>query len=212
MISVHHKVIFVHIPKCAGQSIEKAFLRNLGLDWERRYHFLLRPKNNNELGPERLAHLYANEYVKFGYIDEIKFRNFYKFSIVRDPIDRIISELNFQKISKSIFGVNSVEEYIVNTRKKNRTNSDLVRHLEPQVKFLFDDEMENILVDKVILFDEIEHQFESVKRHIGFNDLELKHENVSQSKQWLKSDLTKSDTDFLKEIYKADYKLIANYT
>ena len=210
MISFHHKVVFVHIPKCAGQSIAKAFLTDLGLDWKERHPLLMRPKEHNELGPERLAHLYAYEYVKFGYIDEIKFGEFYKFSIVRDPIDRILSELNYRKVSKSYFGANPVEEYIVKSRQKFGINSDIVRPLEPQVNFLFDEKMENILIDKVININDIESKFQSIKNQIGFKNLKLKKENVSQSKEWIRSDLSQSDSDFLKKIYELDYKFIAD--
>lgn len=209
MISLHHKVIFVHIPKCLGQSIERAFLRDLRLDWQERHILLLR-KKNSEPGPERLAHLYAHEYVKLGYIDEASFTEFYKFSVVRDPIDKIVSELNFQNIRKGLFGVNSAEEYIVKSRKNCSIDSDIVRHLEPQVNFLFDENMEKILVDKVINFDEIELEFNSLKSQIGFNSLELKKENVSKSKKWLKSELSQSDVDFLKEVYQVDYKFLAS--
>ena len=217
MISSHHKAIFVHIPKCAGKSIERAFLKDLGLDWkvdwQEKHSLLLRPKRHNELGPERLAHLYAYEYVKFGYIDEVKFREFFKFSVVRDPIDRIVSELNYQEVSKDLFRINSVEEYIVKTYREYGIDSDIVRHLEPQVNFLFDEKMKNIIVDKVIWINDIESEFQSLKNQVVFNDLELelKKENVSQSKKWLRSDLAQSDIDFLKEFYDLDYKFLANY-
>ena len=73
MISHRHNVLFVHIPKCAGQAIELAFLRDLGLDWGQRQSLLLRKRAANESGPDRLAHLYAHEYVKFGYVTEVDF-------------------------------------------------------------------------------------------------------------------------------------------
>jgi len=210
MISLHHKVIFVHIPKCAGQSIERAFLRDLGLSWQDRSPLLLRPKKNTEPGPDRLAHLFAHEYVKFGYIDVAQFKEFYKFSVVRDPIARIVSELNFRKVRRGrFFGTASVEEYIVKTRKKHSVESDTVRHIEPQVNFLFDENMEKILVNNVIHLDEINSEFNRLKSQIGFNGLELRRENVSRSKEWLESELSKSDVDFLKEVYQADYKFLA---
>ena len=59
MISIKHKTIFIHIPKCAGQSIEYLFLKDLGINWDQRINLLLRSKKFNERGPERLAHLYA---------------------------------------------------------------------------------------------------------------------------------------------------------
>ena len=70
MISIKHKIIFIHIPKCAGQSIENIFLRDLGLSWKERYPLLLRPRKPNEKGPERLAHLYAEEYLSLIHISE----------------------------------------------------------------------------------------------------------------------------------------------
>jgi hypothetical protein len=210
MISLHHKVIFVHIPKCAGQSIEKAFLRDLGLSWQDRHRLLLRPKNNTESGPERLTHLFAYEYVNFGYIDAASFKEFYKFSIVRDPIARIVSELNFRNVRRDRFwGTESVEEYVVKSCKNYSVESDVVRHLEPQVNFLFDENMEKILVDKVIHLDEIKSEFNRLKSQIGFDGLELRRENFSKSKEWLESELSKSDVNFLKEMYKADYKFLA---
>ena len=100
MISHIHKVIFVHIPKCAGQSVERMFLKDLGLCWDNRASLLLRPKLVSELGPERLAHLFAIEYEKFGFIESSKFQQYFKFAFVRDPIDRILSELNYRQIKK----------------------------------------------------------------------------------------------------------------
>ena len=100
MISIKHKIIFIHIPKCAGQSIENIFLLDLGLNWQQRHPLLLRPRKVKEKGPERLAHLYAEEYFKFGYIPKEKYDKFFKFSIIRNPVDRILSEINYQRIPK----------------------------------------------------------------------------------------------------------------
>jgi hypothetical protein len=210
MISFQHKVLFVHIPKCAGQSIERAFLRNLGLDWLNRHGLLLRHKERHESGPERLAHLYANEYVKFGYINERDFSRFFKFSIMRDPIDRIISELNFRGVSKGHGGVNSIEEYITKIRNKYDINSDVVRHLEPQVNFIFDDKIKNIIVDNVINFDNIKTGLDQLKIRMGCRNLQFLKENVSQKKNWLRSEISQSDIEFVQKTYELDFEFLAN--
>ena len=103
MISHFHKTIFIHIPKCGGQSIETAFLNDLGLTWETRAPLLLRPNDNPRIGPPRLAHLRAKEYTKFHYISEELYETYYKFSIVRHPVERAISTFNYLKI-KDRFG------------------------------------------------------------------------------------------------------------
>ena len=57
MISHHHKCVFIHIPKNAGQSIENLFLELLNLTWETKAPLLLRPNDCLELGPRYLTTL-----------------------------------------------------------------------------------------------------------------------------------------------------------
>ena len=211
MISIKHKIIFIHIPKCAGQSIENIFLRDLGLSWEDRYPLLLRPRKVNEKGPERLAHLYAEEYFKFGYITKETYDKFFKFSIIRNPVDRILSEINFQKIPKknpkNIYGIESVEEYISKVIKLDKF-SDLYRHISPQVKFLHDSETNKLLVDKVIPFDELNHEVPKILQKKLKVFLEVPKINSSKNKLWVKEELTSGDLSFLHDFYESDFKFL----
>ena len=213
MISIKHKIIFIHIPKCAGQSIENIFLRDLGLSWQERHPLLLRPRKANEKGPERLAHLYAEEYFKFGYIPKEKYDNFFKFSIIRNPVDRILSEINFQKIpkknSKNIYGIESVEEYISKVIKLDKF-SDLQRHISPQVKFLHDSETKKLLVDKIIPFDELNHEVPKILQKKLKEFLEVPKIKSSKNKLWVKEELTSGDLSFLYDFYESDFKFLKN--
>ena len=213
MISKKHKIIFIHIPKCAGQSIENIFLRDLGLSWKERYPLLLRPRKLNEKGPERLAHLYAEEYFKLGYIPKEKYDKFFKFSIIRNPVDRILSEINFQKIpkknSKNIYGIESVEEYISKVIKLDKF-SDLQRHISPQVKFLYDSETNKLLVDKIIPFDELNNEVPKILQKKLKVFLEVPKINSSKNKLWVKEELTSGDLSFLYDFYESDFKFLKN--
>ena len=213
MISIKHKIIFIHIPKCAGQSIETMFLKDLALNWEERGQLLLRPKRVSEKGPERLAHLYAEEYFKFGYISKEKFDKFLKFSIIRDPVDRILSELNFQGIprknSKNAYGFKSIEEYISKVSKLNKF-SDLRRHISPQVKFLYDSDTNKLLVDKIIHFEELNHEVPKILQNKLNLFLEVPRINSSKKKFWCKKDLSTSDFIFLNDFYESDFKFLEN--
>ena len=75
MISHQHETIFIHIPKCAGTSIERVFLDDLNVTWQNRGPLLLRKNENHEVGPPRLAHVTCNEYTKFHYISKNYFEN-----------------------------------------------------------------------------------------------------------------------------------------
>ena len=68
MISEKYKTLFVHIPKTGGQSVEHFFLNLQNLDWNSRDKLLLRENKFRNFGPERLAHLTAIEYKKYGYL------------------------------------------------------------------------------------------------------------------------------------------------
>ena len=213
MISIKHKIIFIHIPKCAGQSIENIFLGDLGLNWQQRHPLLLRPRKAKEKGPERLAHLYAEEYFKFGYIPKEKYDKFFKFTIIRNPVDRILSEINYQRIpkknSKNINGIESVEEYISKVIKLNKF-SDLQRHISPQVKFLHDSETNKLLVDKIILFDELNHEVPKILQKKLKVFLEVPKINSSKNKLWVKEKLTPRDLSFLYDFYESDFKFLKN--
>ena len=71
MISHEHRFIFVHIPKNAGNSFNRAF----GIHW----------------ADHKDIRRYSQE------MEPAAFETFFKFAVVRNPWDRILSDYNFQK-------------------------------------------------------------------------------------------------------------------
>lgn len=90
-----YRILFVHIPKCGGQTIEETFLRSFGYNWKNRDRFLMRSRGIDEHGPPRFAHLTLDEYIDFGWISSEEFSKFTSFTVVRNPYARVISTYKF---------------------------------------------------------------------------------------------------------------------
>lgn len=176
MISHSHKVIFVHVPKVAGQSIEHMFLQALGLDWEHRESLLLRKKKSDEVGPERLAHLTAEEYVRLGYIDKVLFEDYFKFSFVRNPYQRAFSFYNFLGYARIISFRTFVKEVLPQKLKEDDF------FFRSQYDYLFSKEGK-LLVDYVGRLEQIKSDIEKVKDRSGLQGISLPHANKSKG-EW----------------------------
>jgi hypothetical protein len=132
MISHHHKAIFIHIPKTAGQSIERVFLELIGLNWKRRAPLLLRANDEPSLGPPRLAHLRAHEYVEYCYLPQELFDEYFIFSFVRNPWDRVISFYRYLGHSRTHTLHDYVKEILWRERK------DEWYFVAPQSKYIYE--------------------------------------------------------------------------
>lgn len=171
MISHHHKCIFVHIPRTAGQSVEHFFLDLLGLDWRRRAPLLLRPNDIPELGPPRLAHLKAMEYVRYQHITTEQFSQYFKFSFVRDPWDRLVSiykHLNMHHVCDF--------RTFVMKKLKDGMYRKSYWFVCPQHEYLCDDNGE-LAVDFVGRFERLESDFMQVGRRLNIENARLPHKN-----------------------------------
>ncbi|MEP2533654.1 sulfotransferase family 2 domain-containing protein [Shimia sp.] len=143
MLSRAHKTIFVHIPKTAGQSVVAPFLDHLGLGWDAGESLLLRAGDGPGM-PERLAHLYAREYVELGFVTQAEFDDYLKFAVIRHPYERAVSEFRYRMgkwgrrlqwshwLTSRDFDSFMREDY-------PDTFGDNARHMCPQVAFVYDD-------------------------------------------------------------------------
>ncbi|MEX5730248.1 hypothetical protein Ga0609869_003601 [Rhodovulum iodosum] len=160
MISRKHKTIFVHIPKAAGQSVEHVFLQECGLDWDSRAPLLLRRNDDRSQGPTRLAHLYAREYVACGHVTQAEFDSYFKFAIVRNPYDRLLSEYRYRNPRRTPLWWFLLKPWRDDWK-------DPVRHRVPQVRFLHDGQG-RLLVDRVIRFERLAEEMPEVfERALG---------------------------------------------
>lgn len=183
-----HNIIFVHVPKAAGVSVNKAIYG------------------------KPLGHFYAKD------IRDIcpkMFNNTFKFSVVRHPIDRLYSAYNFSiRGGTSTMGMMNPDYYIKNPdfksfemfvnnwlSKKELTKIDHV--FRPQYLYLFDAN-ENLLVDKIYKLENIEKHLDEISMNIG-KPFKLSHHNRSEKGLLKITDELKS---LIFNLYQKDFELL----
>ena len=174
MISEKYSCIFVHVPKTAGQSIENFFLGLHGLKWKERAPLLLRYNPDPSKGPHRLAHLKASEYLSYGYVEPETFRRYFKFSFVRNPWDRLVSEYRFLQLEERV----PFREFVEQSFSTIDNDGNASLHITPQVGYLTDQAGE-YLVDFVGRFETLEADFAQVAQTLDLSEARLSHRNVS---------------------------------
>jgi hypothetical protein len=177
MICRDYNCLFVHIPKTGGQSIEQFFMDLLHLDWDKDRTALNLQRNDDPArGTEKLAHLSAAEYVDCGYVSREEYSGFFKFSFVRNPWSRILSEYRY----RNYFHHLSFRDFVLNKMPKPGWD-DKYRHVMPQYDMLYD-QQGNLLVDFVGRFETLQQDFDRVCEHLGITDSLLPHRNPSDKK------------------------------
>ena len=169
-ISHKDNIIFVHIPKTGGGSIEKT----LGIFGEDNKGSLnpnlniLYGKKDNKL----LQHLTLNEINK---LKNKECSSYKKVSFVRNPFDKIVSEylwriqiyckkkIEFKKylIEEVIPRKNGINTFVKDFYKNENILPILDIHYLEQYKFLID-EKNNIKIDFVGKFENLEKDFEKI--------------------------------------------------
>jgi len=173
--------LFVHIPKAAGQSIESIFVERMGLTWQERDALLLKSNADASLGPPRLAHLMASEYIRCGHISASQYQQYFKFSFVRNPWARIVSEYNYRRLHgdkgyQGDFKTFIFKHFPTESLDNYQKAKDYYRHIIPQWQFLYD-ENGNQLVDFIGKFENLQADFNKVFQQLNIAEIALPHKN-----------------------------------
>jgi hypothetical protein len=190
-ISHSKHAVFIHIPKAAGTTIERC----MGMQNDESLYSTYK----NEKYKVCPQHLYATEVLEL-----FPFTNqYYWFTIVRHPLDRLVSEYHYIKNTKCVaskFASLNFSDF-VNCLDMPVSDRMLLfdRHLEPQVNFIRD--AVNIEVFK---FEQIDDCFNELQNrfHIPF----FSHERKSNRKGYKSyyDDLTEKK---VKNFYKEDFEV-----
>jgi hypothetical protein len=184
---IENKIIFIHIPKCGGKSINKYLL------------------NNSSCGHKTIKENFR--VFKFN-----EFWSSFKFTILRDPISRFVSAYNFVKYESNydyqdkamvscrneINKYKNINDFSINFINKNNVSKYL--HFRPQ--YLFISLFGFLIVDKIFFFENLDQ--------LGkfFNKKILKT-NITKIKEGVP--LNNDAIKHLKRVYSKDYDLISKY-
>jgi hypothetical protein len=176
MISLIHKTIFVHIPKCAGQSVESTFLKDIAPDLEHHSHrhqlgCFEKPPSWATAYPSRLAHLTAAQYISLAFVSQSQWSSYFKFSIVRDPIERVLSMWRY-----NLFDQLSFDSFVSDHLATLSINDQTYRS---QSYYLLDTTTGACLVDYIVPFADLATQWRVIQKQAGLS-AELDHRNAAR--------------------------------
>ncbi|MGV6829447.1 MAG: sulfotransferase family 2 domain-containing protein [Flavobacteriales bacterium] len=179
MILTKYKALFIHIPKAAGQTIENFLLKSLNCTRELNGNdFLLKKNENPKLGPERLAHLTAKEYIQLNYLSINEFNEYYKFSFVRNPWSRMVSFYKFMGYSRFISFPVFIKQYLPYCLEKQNW------FFKPQTEFIFDDN-DQLLIDFVGKLENLNNDFSIIADQLNLEFKKLPKNNSSTKQNFL---------------------------
>ncbi|MDG2046046.1 MAG: sulfotransferase family 2 domain-containing protein [Halioglobus sp.] len=149
-VSHEHKIIFVHIPRTAGESIENC----LGMYGGDPIQFFWGAVDNFDV----LQHNTARE-LKLKIHNDALWDEYTKFSVVRNPFSKTVSEYHWYLR----YGPHcSFEDWVISLENRIAINRNIniaeIGHNMPQNSFLLD-EHKQLMMDKIIKFENLEEEF-----------------------------------------------------
>lgn len=184
------KIIFIHIPKTGGTSIENI----LGL---------IKKENGYGINNSKKAeqHFIWNDYIN---ILGLKIYNeYYKFSIIRNPYNRLISEYFWSPVCGYIKNqnfnefLNFVKDVIDNEKYNENIFYD---HFIPQYEFIVDNN-DKLMVDKLYKFENFNEITNDFKEKYNLN---IPH--LQKGVYKFKIELSDDQQKFIYELYKKDFE------
>lgn len=167
MISHKHKCIFIHIPKCAGTSIKYFLFQDRPIHWfEPNYEVV------HGWCPERkffMQHASAKQMLDTGLVSEAQWKSYYKFTFVRNPWDRAVSDYYWLMQDRKI--KDSFKNYLKKSGRFKAVLNDSGMpyyrgdHLRPQS--LFFDMDGPLKMDYVGRFETFSTDMQSIAKDIG---------------------------------------------
>ena len=194
-------ILFIHVPKTGGTKIEnelkKKYEQNL-YNNKIGNNLLDTPFNNSSL-----QHQFYSTIYKYRDILNVNFDKIKIFSIVRNPYNRVISDLFWYRLIEENFTKNQVFNIIKN---KYLYRNDLDNHNLPQYKFITDENLNLYKNIKVFKTENLNENNNELNEYLDV-DIDIKRKNVNRN--YMKY-LNKKSISLINTFYDIDFKLF-NY-
>lgn len=200
-------IFFSHIPKCGGESITH-FFENNGYS----LHFHLRSPGCDKLNkPCSLQHRDNKDPDLLNFLSNTNIT--YSFTIVRDPLYRIVSEFFMRQLQINNKTVDDFSRFVIRAfteYKKNPYAYD--NHIKPQVNFIHP----NINIFKFGDFNKIYDTIKSIDpsiknsiiKHNSGNETKPFNGSYEYAREILKWEINSELKSHILDFYKEDYDFI----
>lgn len=197
-------LLFIHIPKTGGTSLEHYFSHKYAIPLNNESIYLFWQNNEYKI-TSSLQHITYQTMLQYKTELNIDFNHIQILTVVRNPYERLVSDLFFNKL----IDIDTSKEEAFNIICEYLTRSDLDNHNIPQYKFIINNvDEDNTLIDVVILHTET---LISDMHNLGYTDFNI-HANVNKHTDINYYDYLNSDSiKIINEFYDKDFSLF-NYT
>ena len=196
--------IFFHIPRCGGTSIEKYF----GLYNRQSLYGVL----NTGSTVITLQHLTPMDLLNSGLVNHDTFQAYFKFTVIRDPFDRLASDYFWQQRydTHNEFSGSSFDQYLKTAERVMEEGLYFEKqhydHFRPMTMYCAKEG--NLLVDDILLLENIDMELKRIKNVIG----EVELMRVNRSRETYEHLRTRSNYHKVYKLYAADKALYDSIT
>ena len=184
-------VYFVHIPKTGGTTIERLF---------KKYNYFVGTYDNK-------FNYNKHDFCPFWHVPpkynkNINFKNYITFCFIRDPLERVVSEVNFLQVKSDINKF--IKDRLIN--EDNNFVEDC--HFLPQSDYIYD--IYGNRVENILNFKNFDNELINFIKKYNLNIKYSKDTDVHlvSMKLWKVSDLSDEVINLIKKYYSKDYLLI----
>lgn len=205
MICYQKECIFVHIPKTGGTSIENAIW---GPDWSARtteqlWMGAVRP-GFNKYQSGGLQHLLATQVRQE--VGAQVFDKFFKFSFVRNPWDKVVSQFCYVKTRKDLLRYMGMSRWTSFSRYLDLIQK--TQHVQSYEQWRFlESPGGKRMVDFVGRFENLQGDFAQVAERLGLKSSVLPHAMKSKSRRPYESYYNAKTRDAVARIYQKDIEM-----